>query len=257
MDINIANKKKKTCVVCGRRIKSGYKYCYKHRVTKKTDIKDMPSDLPLMGYVIATFGALGIIAFIFYIGYLWVMENLNLIMWSAIIILPFLSICYLLGNMRNKRIKIEEELILEKKNKEDIIIEKEEEAEREKYMEKTINKVVEKIKQFESFKKYNKESQYQMQLGGYLQMQFKKVKIEVQKDGSRPDIIINDNIAIEIKGPTTMSELKTLPDKCMRYPKNYEEVAIVLFDIQLSNEKLELYLNSLKDIFPKIIIIKK
>lgn len=272
------NKKTKKCIVCDRTIRSGYKYCYEHRNTNVTNKDNVGATTPLemmMGYTIAIIGSLGMIALVGWWLYSVVVENLLLIGWAFIGALIILIVAYIFGKIRDKKekkeeIKLEVEKLIEKskesaRNLESMRISKEEEATRSakeeivkaEEMKLTINQVIEKIKKFQPIKRFKVEKDYQNNLAGYLQPSFKKVRIEEQRGGSRPDIIINDEIAIEIKGPTTMDELKTLPDKCMRYPTSYDEVIVVLFDIQLSNEKLESYLNLLKGMFPNIIIIKK
>ena len=89
-----------------------------------------------------------------------------------------------------------------------------------------------KIKAFKPLKKYTKEELYQTQLSGYLQNEYPDLEIEKTIEYSRPDIII-DNIAIEIKGPTNMSGLKTIPDKINKYLPKRDYLFIVLFDIQV------------------------
>ncbi len=53
---------------------------------------------------------------------------------------------------------------------------------------------------------------------------------------SRPDIII-DNVAIEIKGPTDMDDLRSIPDKIMRYTSHYDVLIIVLYDLRVNTNK--------------------
>ena len=92
-----------------------------------------------------------------------------------------------------------------------------------------------KIKEFKPLRHYWKEEPYQIELAWYLKNNYKDLDIEQTKNYTRPDIIIDD-IAIEIKGPTTMAELKTIPHKIITYLKEWEHLYIVLFNIQITND---------------------
>ena len=77
--------------------------------------------------------------------------------------------------------------------------------------------------------------------------------MEKTRDYSRPDIIIND-IAIELKGPTNMKELKTLPDKINSYIPKWQYLFIGLYSIELSEEE---YFKKKAEILDNIIDAKK
>lgn len=81
-----------------------------------------------------------------------------------------------------------------------------------------VKNIKEKIDSFKPLRDYTKEEPYQIELSWYLKNFFPNLDIEISKNYTRPDIII-DNIAIEIKWPTNFSDLKTIPDKIIRYTK--------------------------------------
>lgn len=100
------------------------------------------------------------------------------------------------------------------------------------------DKVNEIRKMMEAFKPAaicNDERDYQLNLYGYLSAIFPQVSIETQTGSSRPDITIDD-IAIEIKGPTTTSGLQTIADKILRYGEHYKYMFIVLFELDVTDE---------------------
>lgn len=108
-----------------------------------------------------------------------------------------------------------------------------------------------KIYNFKPLRKYSKEEPYQIELAWYLKNNYTNLNIEVSKNYTRPDIVIDD-IAIEIKWPTGMNELKTIPDKIIRYLKEWEVLYIVLFNVQIVpdiNKNKELFEEWKKDIF--------
>ncbi len=85
----------------------------------------------------------------------------------------------------------------------------------------------------------NVEQYYENWLYQYLYNNYyPDLKIQQYKEGSIPDIVIN-NIAIEIKWPTNMSWLKTIPDKINQYLPKWEYLFIVLFDIKTPKLKYE------------------
>lgn len=93
-----------------------------------------------------------------------------------------------------------------------------------------------KIKNFKPLRNYNKEEPYQIELAGFLKNNYPTLDIEKSIHYSRPDIVI-DNIAIEIKWPTHMSWLKTLPDKINSYIQKRDYLFIVLFNIDIVPDK--------------------
>ncbi|GIU71728.1 MAG: hypothetical protein KatS3mg003_1207 [Candidatus Nitrosocaldaceae archaeon] len=105
--------------------------------------------------------------------------------------------------------------------------------------------------------RFNYEYNYQLNLHGYLKKSFPQAVIEKQTCSSRPDIII-DNIAIEIKGPTTERDLKTIADKILRYLKYYKYLFIVLFDIDVNDKYWEEWNEGIvREYGDRVIIIKK
>jgi len=78
---------------------------------------------------------------------------------------------------------------------------------------------------------YNNELNYHIDLARVLQPKFPMLQVEFQLGSARPDIVIED-IAIEIKGPTYEEGLRSLADKCGRYPLHFKKLIIVLFNLQ-------------------------
>lgn len=113
-----------------------------------------------------------------------------------------------------------------------------------------VKNIKEKIEFFTPLRNYSKEEPYQIELSGYLKNFFPSLDIEISKNYTRPDILI-ENIAIEIKWPTNFSDLKTIPDKIIRYTKEWDYLIIVLFNVKLSEnliESDEIYENWKQDI---------
>lgn len=119
-----------------------------------------------------------------------------------------------------------------------------------------INRVVEKIESFEPEKEYSKERDYQRELRGFLSNTFSSAKTEEAKGSVRPDIVI-DNIAIEIKGPTSASDLKSIADKTIRYLQHYEHLIVVLFDIYATEDHFEDWKGGMEREHPSARIIRK
>ncbi len=117
------------------------------------------------------------------------------------------------------------------------------------------------IRWFKPLKKYDKEESYHTWLYAYLQHFYPNLEIEKSIEYSRPDIVI-DNIAIEIKWPTNMSALKTLPDKINQYLNKWDYLFIVLYDINIVNtktkeENIRIYVDKKKEIIENIIESKR
>lgn len=93
-----------------------------------------------------------------------------------------------------------------------------------------------KIKEFKPIRQYKEELLYQTELVWFLKNNYPDVEIEQTRNFSRPDIIIDD-IAIEIKWPTNMAALKTLPDKINSYLPKWDYLFIVLFNIDIVSDK--------------------
>ena len=91
----------------------------------------------------------------------------------------------------------------------------------------------------------------------YLKEKFPKTSIEEQRGSSRPDIVI-EGIAIEVKGPTFESDLKTISDKCMRYRQSFSQgMIIVLFNVHVNQYHFNEWYNGMKNTFPDVKVIKK
>ena len=118
--------------------------------------------------------------------------------------------------------------------------------------------ILDKIDQFKPLLPfYPNELAYQLDLGRYLLQYFPNAKLEEQRSSARPDIVI-DNIAIEIKGPTYEEGLRSIADKCLRYPLYFEKgLIIVLFDVKVTSRYINDWKNGIKNKFPNITIIKK
>ena len=132
--------------------------------------------------------------------------------------------------------------------------EKEDEEARQK--EKLINQVVGKIEDFRQSRNYFDEVSYQIELVGWLKSEFPNADIEQQRGSSRPDIVVGD-VAIEVKGPTRATDLTTIPDKCMRYCQHFEELIVVLFEVDASERRYEEWARGMENTFPNVKIIRK
>ena len=121
------------------------------------------------------------------------------------------------------------------------------------------------LKSFKAIRKYSKEELYQAELTGYLKNHYLNLDIEETRDFSRPDIVINKtliwDIAIEIKWPTDMQWLKTIPDKINKYLPRWDFLYIVLFDINIVKwdfyKNMKVYNEKKKEILDNIIDSKK
>ncbi len=110
-----------------------------------------------------------------------------------------------------------------------------------------------KLSEFTPIRLHKEEKLYQMELAWYLKNNYPNVKIEESRDYSRPDVIIDD-IAIEIKWPTTMSWLKTIPDKINAYLPKWDYLFIILFNVQLDNN---IYQKKKKEILNNVLESKR
>lgn len=135
------------------------------------------------------------------------------------------------------------------------------EQERIKNIPDFLLKLEKDIKSYQPYKKFDKEEPYQIWLHGHLQHEYPNLEVEKTIDYSRPDIII-DKIAIEIKWPTKMDWLKTLPDKINKYLPKRDYLFIVLFDINIvenktKEENLIIYEGKKKEILENTIESKR
>jgi len=118
--------------------------------------------------------------------------------------------------------------------------------------------VVSEIKVFKPLlPDYENELPYHIDLARWLQPKFPMLKVELQRGSSRPDVVIED-IAIEIKGPTTEEGLRSIADKCLRYHHHFKRMIVVLFDIQTKTSRFfNEWEEGLKKHFPDVMVIKK
>jgi hypothetical protein len=121
-----------------------------------------------------------------------------------------------------------------------------------------IKKIIDRIDQFKPLLPfYPNELSYQLDLGRYLLQYFPNAKLEEQRSSTRPDITI-ENIAIEIKGPTYEDGLRTIADKCLRYPLYFEKgLIIILFDVKVTSRYIEDWKKGLQNKFPHVVVICK
>jgi len=112
------------------------------------------------------------------------------------------------------------------------------------------------ISEFKPMRQYNTEVYYQDSLASFLQSKFPDTKIEVSRGSTRPDIVVK-GIAIEVKGPTSVRDLKTIADKCLRYPQYFPRGMIcVLFNVNVSKHLYEDWLNGMMMNYPDVKIIR-
>ena len=119
-----------------------------------------------------------------------------------------------------------------------------------------LQRLVAAIEGFQPTKRYRRELQYHMELSGWLKARYGAVEIEETRGRSRPDIVVSRVIAIEVKGPTTNRELKTIADKVIRYRQYYEAVVVVLFDVQDEQRYAE-WKKGMESRFPEVVVIRK
>ena len=100
------------------------------------------------------------------------------------------------------------------------------------------DRIVAAIEMFEPACQWKREREYQIDLAGYLKRQFPDLElyVEPQRGASRPDLAIND-VAIEVKGPTTSQDLSTIPEKIARYSNYYQSLVFVLFEPMYSEQR--------------------
>ncbi len=120
-----------------------------------------------------------------------------------------------------------------------------------------MDEVINVIRAFKPFKRYNSEYPYQIELGQFLKQKFPMTDIEKQKGSSRPDIIVGD-VAIEVKGPTYKEGLDSILSKCVRYPNHYKGgLIVVLFTPRVTYRYYNDWLAGMKRTFPEVVVIKK
>jgi len=117
--------------------------------------------------------------------------------------------------------------------------------------------VIDAIEQFEPSQNYRDEIGFHSELQGWLKAHFPSAIVEQQRGSSRPDIVIEDMIAIEVKGPTRRQDLITIADKCNRYMQHFENLAIVLFEVEVWDRFYEEWLTGINERYPEVVIIRK
>lgn len=110
-------------------------------------------------------------------------------------------------------------------------------------------RVIISIEKFKPSRMYKNEFGYHTELQGWLKHEFPESLVEIQTGASRPDIIIN-NIAIEIKGPTSNRSLDTLSTKCLKYTNYYTYLIIVLFEPYFSESHYNEIVEGIERNFP-------
>jgi len=95
------------------------------------------------------------------------------------------------------------------------------------------------------------EYPYQEQLYQWLKSEFPNTKWEKSEEGRRPDLVINDIIAIEVKGPTTNDSLKRLIFKTKYIESNNKRLICVLFEHDYDESKYKEITGFLKKQFGK------
>lgn len=109
------------------------------------------------------------------------------------------------------------------------------EQERIEQIPEFIKELDERVWNFVPLRRHSKEEPYQMELAWFLKNHYPSLDIEVSKKFARPDIVVDD-VAIEVKWPTHMKDLKTIPDKIMRYLESWDYIFIVLFHVELHQD---------------------
>jgi len=238
-------------------LRSNIRYPNRRYQNTREPIDDMGLTILLIGFL---FFIIGFIALFFFL-----VPGLIFILISSIFLLPFYwSYFY--------KPKIEyREFIEERRRNQEELKEREERLKREledekrKYQDELRIKygdlflsVVDTIKKFEQLlPEYPNELSYHIDLARWLEPKYPMLHVEHQEGSSRPDIVIED-IAIEIKGPTTEEGLRSIADKCLRYHHHFKRMIVVLFDIRTKTDRYYIeWEDGLKRHFPDVIVIKK
>jgi hypothetical protein len=122
-----------------------------------------------------------------------------------------------------------------------------------------MNSTIEIINSYPHKREYPNEHYYHHMLYGYMQNHFNDIVIEEKIRESRPDITINNTeIAIEVKGPTSSSDLESIYYiKCKKYPQIYKNMIVVLFDVKTKDSTYNNWYKNMRRDFPKVPIIRK
>lgn len=103
------------------------------------------------------------------------------------------------------------------------------------------------IGNFKPSHKHPREQLYRAELFTFLKNNGYDDCIEEFQTGDiRPDLVVNGNIAIELKGPTTYEGLKSIFHKIPLYSETYKFIIIVLFDMRVKKDKYYRWFNNIK-----------
>jgi len=117
--------------------------------------------------------------------------------------------------------------------------------------------LVASIEAFDPVRKAKREQPYHDRLFGYLHGKYgKAVSMEMIRDRSRPDIVVWDTGAIEVKRPTGSGELNTVASKIIRYKQHFAQFVCVLFDIE-DPVRFREWLKGVEQNHPEGIVIEK
>lgn len=88
-------KKQKNCIICGKRIRTGYKYCWEHRNSKKVKVDSYGEGEWLMIPIIlfAVTGLIIIVGMMLKEAYLFVVKNL--FVFGVFLLIPLITIIVL------------------------------------------------------------------------------------------------------------------------------------------------------------------
>jgi len=126
-----------------------------------------------------------------------------------------------------------------------------------KDLPENLRDLVANIEAFDPVRRAKREQPYHDRLFGYLQGKYgKAVTMEVTRGRSRPDIVVWDTVAIEVKGPTGSGELNTVASKIIRYKQHFKQFVCVLFDIEDPVHFKE-WLRGIEQNHPEVIVIPK
>jgi hypothetical protein len=163
---------------------------------------------------------------------------------------------YIIGFAKRNHIRIRDILTDIERKKQEWRIKQIDETMQESGMDLLLE-LEKSIREFKPLRRYYQEILYQDSLASWLKSKFSDTDIEIQRGSSRPDIVVND-VAIEIKGPTSQRDLDSVPSKCMRYSQYFNDrVIIVLFDVQVSQSYYEEWKRGLEKTHPNAIVIRK
>ncbi len=97
-------------------------------------------------------------------------------------------------------------------------------------------RIVDEIKKFFKPEKITNEEHLQSQLSVFLKTKFSDKKTEREKttESSKPDIVVDDRYAFELKVPKNRAELRNLLGQIDEYLEYYQNLCVVIADISHS-----------------------